>query len=97
MLQRIDHYITDEINSFPRAAFSEEMLDGVLFRDEEVVGQCVSENAVDLFRHGTVKTAQTGFDVSDADAKLYGRQRGGDGRVDVTDDEHQVRLALDKE
>src|SRR6516162_6208806 len=94
--QRIDHYISDEVDNFPRAAFSKEMFDSVFLRDEEVVGQGVGKNAVDLFRHGTIKTAQAGFDVRDADAKFYGRQRGRDGRVDVTDNEHQVWLVLDK-
>src|SRR5208283_3383056 len=73
MLQRIDHYIADEMNSFPRPAFSKEMVDGVFLCYEEVVGQRVGKNAVDLFRHGTVKTAQTSFDVSDSNAELYGR------------------------
>jgi hypothetical protein len=85
------------VDGFPRASFSEEMFDGVFLGDEEVVGKRVGENPVDLLRLGTVKTAQASFDVGDADAKLHGRQRDRDGRVDVTDNEHQVRFALDKD
>jgi len=39
MTQRVDHDIAHEVDVFTRPALLEQILDGVLFGDEEVVGQ----------------------------------------------------------
>ena len=39
--QRIDHYVAHHENAAAGPAFFEEVLDGVFFRDKEVVGECI--------------------------------------------------------
>src|SRR6266404_2924944 len=82
MAQRIDHYVADQENAFAGAAFLEEMLYTIFFGDEKIVGNGVGEDAVDLFGHGTVKTAEARFEVSDANAELHGGERNGDGGIE---------------
>ena len=83
MAQRIDHDVADQENAFAGAAFLEKMLHTVFFGDEKIVGDGVGKDAVDLFGHGTVKTAEARLDVGDANAKLQGGKRNGDRGVDV--------------
>jgi len=97
MAKRIDHDVANEINGLAGAAFFEEMLDGVFFRDEKIVGQGIGENAVDFFGHGSVETAESGFDVSDRDAKFYGGERNSDGGIDVADDENEIWLVFEQD
>ncbi len=73
------------------------MLHTVFFGDEKIVSDGVGEDAVDLFGHGTVKTAEACFDVGDTNAKLHGGKRNRDRGIDVADDEDEVRLAFDKD
>ena len=97
MAERIDHDIANEIDGLAGAAFFEEVLDSVFFGDEKIVGQGVGEDAVDFFGHGTVKTAEAGFDVGYRNAKFYGGQRDGDGGVDVADHENYIRLVFEQD
>src|SRR6267142_45232 len=94
--QGVDHHVADHEDALPGAAFFKEMSDGVFFGDKKIVGERVGQDAIDLLRHGAVKTAEAGFDVSHADSKLGGSERNGDGGIDVADNENDIRLALDK-
>lgn len=94
MAERINHDVSDEINGFARTAFFEEMLDGVFFGDEKIVGESVGENAIDFFGHGAVETAKAGLDMGDGNAEFYGGERNGDGGVDIADDEDEIGLAF---
>ena len=96
MAQRIDHHVANQKDALAGAAFLEKMLHTVFFGDEKIVGDGVGENAVDLFGHGTVKTAEARFDVSDANAELHGGERNRDRGIDVADDEDEIGLALQK-
>jgi len=72
------------------------MLHTVFFGDEKIVGDGVGEDAVDLFGHGAVKTAEARFDVSDTNAELHGGERNRDSGIDVADDEDEVGLVVQK-
>ena len=94
--ERIDHNVADEIDGLAGAAFFEEMADGVLFGDEEIVGEGIREDAIDFFGHGAIETAQTSFDVGNGNAKLHGGQGNGDGGVDIADHENEIGLVIEK-
>src|SRR5216684_4040058 len=94
--QGIDHHVADHEDAFPGPAFFEEMRDGIFFSNKEIVGEGVGQDAVDLFGHGAVKAAESGFDVGYADTKFGGGKRDSNGGVDVAYNEHQVGFALDE-
>ncbi len=73
--QGIDHHVADHENAAAGPTFFEEVLDGVFFRNKEIVGKCVGQDAVDLFGHRTVKAAESGLDVSYADTELRRGER----------------------
>ena len=94
MAQRIDHYVADQEDALAGAAFLEQMLHAIFFRDEKIVGNGVGEDAIDLLGHCAVKAAQASFDVSNANAELRCGERHRDGGIDIADDEDQVGLAF---
>ena len=93
----IDHYVANEMDGFARAAFLEELADGIFFGDEEIVGDGIGEDAIDFFGHGAIEAAETGFDVSDGNAEFYGGERDGNGGIDVADDEDEIGLAFEED
>jgi len=96
MAEGIDHHIADKMDGFARAAFFEELGDGLFFGDEEIVGDSIGEDSVDFFGHGAIEAAETGFDVGDGDAEFDGGERNGDGGIDVADDEDEIGLAFEE-
>src|SRR5580658_7362359 len=86
MAERIDHDIAYEIDGFAGAAFFEKVADGVLFGDEEILGEGIGEYAIDFFGHGAVEAAEAGFDVGNGNAELHSGKRNGDGGIDVAND-----------
>src|SRR5712692_10737017 len=94
--QGIDHHVADHENAAAGPTFFEEVLDGVFCRNQEIVGKCVGQDAVDLFGHRTVKAAESGLDVSYADTELRRGERNGDSGIDIAYHENQVRLAFDQ-
>src|SRR5260370_17503501 len=72
------------------------MLDGVVCRDKEIVGECVSEYAVDLRGHGAIKAAKTGLDVGHTDAKFSGGERKSDGGIQVAEEKDPGRFSFAK-
>ena len=97
MAKRIDHDVANKIDGLAGAALFEEMLDGVFFGDEEIVGQGIGEDAIDFFGHGAIEAAEAGFDVSDRDAEFYSSERNGDGGIDVADDENEIWLVFEQD
>src|SRR5260370_42060906 len=71
------------------------MRDGIFFSNKEIVGEGVGQDAVDLFGHGAVKAAESGFNVGYTDTKFGGGQRGGNGGVDVAHNRNRIGPALD--
>jgi len=69
---------------------------GVFFSDKKIVGECISQNAIDFLGHAAIKATEPGFDVSYADAKFRGGQRNGDGGIHVANNENKVGFAFDE-
>ena len=92
MTQGIDHDIAHKEDRFLRPPFPEQVLRGILLRNEKVFGQSVCQYAVDLFGHAAVKAAQPSLYVGYGNPELRGGQRNGDGGVDVANDQNNVGL-----
>lgn len=63
--------------------FSFQVLDRRLCRAKEEVAYIIGKDAVDLFRHLHIETAQASFDVRDGNVQFDGSQRAGQCRVCV--------------
>ena len=74
------------------ASFCDQVVNAALLRNKKVVGDAVGEDAVDLFRHAHVATAQATFQVGQGQAHFVGHQRPGEGAVHIARHHHQVRL-----
>jgi len=68
-------HIADHEDAAPGPAFFQKVLDGVLFGNEQIVGEGVGEDAVDLLGHSAVKATEPGLDVSHADASFARREK----------------------
>ena len=71
-------------------AFGAQVVGGVAFGGEQVVGNLIGQDAVDLFGHRAVAAAKARFDVRDLDAALHRDERARERRIHVADDEHDV-------
>ena len=89
-LERVDHHVTDEVDPPWIDAFLQQIRTPTLLGHEEKVCDRVRQDAVDLFRHGTVETAKASFHMGDGDASLHGGDGRRHGGIDVADNEHQV-------
>ena len=94
--QRVNHHVADQENLFLGYPFAAQVLDTALFRNEEQIGKNVGHLAVDLFRHAGVETAQSRFDVGQADAQLGCGDRCRERGIDVSHDQDHIRLRLDQ-
>ena len=90
--QRVDHDVPDQSNAFIGHALMAQIRDPTLLRDQQQFGYRISEEPVDLFRHRPVEATQSGLDVDDGDAQLDGRERAGDGAVDISEHDRRRRL-----
>ena len=54
----------------------------------------IGQNPVDLFRHGLVEAAQTGFDMHHRNMQLAGCQRSGQCRIGIAIDYQIVRTLI---
>jgi hypothetical protein len=88
--QRVDHHIADEVDPLPGDPFRLQVLIGGPLGGEEKIRELIGEDAVDLFRHGAVVTAETGLHVRDGDAPLRRHQGAGEGGVHIADDQHPI-------
>jgi len=61
-------------------------------RRQQDVGEAVGDDAVDLFRHRPIETAEPGFEVSDGDQQLRRHQRRGHGRVHIAGGNYEIRF-----
>jgi hypothetical protein len=77
-------------------ALAGEVLGGAALRREQQVRELVGEQAVELFGHGAVAAAQAGLHVRHGDVQLGRAERGGEGGVDVADDDHEVGAFLEE-
>ena len=93
-LQGVDHDVAHEVDFALGDALAVQVRTSALLRHEEQVGNRVGDDAVDLFRHRAVKTPQPRLHMRDSNTELDRRQGSGHGRIDVTDDHNNVRLAV---
>jgi hypothetical protein len=70
---------------------------GLLGVQEQIFGELVGDDAVDLLGHRAVEGAQARLQVGDRDGELDGDERRGERRVDVAGDDHEIRALLDQD
>ena len=92
--ERVDHRVAHVVNRLDRAAFANEVLACLWRVDEQQIGYGVGQDAVDLLGHRAVERAQPRLDVADSNAQLGRHDRGGERRVDIAGNEHDVRPPL---
>src|SRR5580658_7775711 len=91
--ERVDHDVADKENLLCGDALALEILISVWRWCEEQVGELIGNKPVDLLRHLAIEGPQSRLHMSDADSKLCADQRGGNRRIDVPIDKHNIRLA----
>jgi hypothetical protein len=69
-------------------AFAQQIGVRAFLRREQQIRDLIGEDAIDLFRHRAVETAQARFHVYYGHAFLDRDERAGERRVHVADDEH---------
>ena len=89
----VNHHIADQIDSLLRPAFAEQVFHAAGLRDEKKIRQGIGKNAIDLFRHGSVKAPQSCFHMGEGQAHLCGGQGRCQGGIDVADHHHHVWVA----
>jgi len=94
--QRIDHHIANHKDAFSGQAFFQKVRNGIFFRDKEIVGERIGQDAVDFFGHASVKAAESCLDVSYADTKFGGGERNSDGGIDIAYNQNKVGLAFNE-
>ncbi len=92
--QRVDHHVPDEMNPIAPDPFLHEILVGCPLGGEEQIGDRVSENPVDLFRHASIKAPEPRLHVSQPEAELGRRECPCQRGVHVADHDDQVRLSF---
>ena len=90
--QRVDHHVTDEVDSRGSDAFALQILIGIPACGEQDFAKRVRNNAIDFFRHRAVEAAQPGLDVCHRNEKLNCDDRGCHRGVHIADHDHQVRF-----
>ena len=79
-----------------RPSLGQQVRPGLGGVDEEELGDLVGDDPVDLLRHRAVEAAQPRLHVPDGQLELRRGQGGGERRVDVARDEHEIRLQLEQ-
>src|ERR1700756_737080 len=92
--QGVDHYVADEKYLSLSHTFFAQIVHTTVLCDEEQVGDCIRQLAIDLLGHGHVEAAQAGFDVSNPHAQLDRSESCGDRRIHISDDQDHVRLEI---
>ena len=92
--QGVDHDVANEADPLLGHALPAQVLAGQAVRGQEQVAQAVRDQAVDLLGHGHVSAAKSRLDMADLDAQLLGRNRAGQGGVDVPHHHDPVGLFL---
>jgi hypothetical protein len=90
----VDHQIADEKDFFVRNPFLTEVINATLLSDEKLVGNAVRHEPINLLRHAAISTAQARLHMGYPDVHLIRNERAGKRRVDIPNDNHQVRLFL---
>ena len=89
--QRVDHDVAHEVHPVPGHPLGSEVVVGVGRGREQPARHRVGEDPVDLLGHLAITRTQARLDVGYRDVQLDGGERRGQGRVDVTHDDHGTR------
>ena len=95
--QRVDHHVADEMDALVRDPFTPQVVVRRMFSSEQQVGQVIGQHPVDLFGHASVEASEAGFDVGDGDPQLCRHQSAGQRRIDISDDEHEIRAPIEQD
>ena len=76
-----------------RVTFPDQVLDSCGFRDQQLITNGVCNNAVNFFRHCTVKTAESGLDMRHRDLLVEGGEARDEHGGGVTLHHEDVRRA----
>ena len=87
----VDHRVPDEVDALGLDALPTQVLDRIVRVGEQMVGELVRDDPVDLLRHRAIEAPQARLDVRVGDAELDEHERCSQRRVDVTRDEREVR------
>jgi len=93
-LERIDHDVSDELDSVFWNSLSFEVLIGVRRRRPQEICERIGCNSVQLFRHRSIAAAQPCFEVTNRNPDFLGRQSTGDRGIYVAHDDHPIRPLL---
>ncbi len=75
-------------------ALAAQIVEGVVLGGEEKVADVVRQNAVDFLGHRAIKRSQSRLDMGDRNVQLRRGERGGERRIHIPRDDHEVRLAI---
>ena len=90
--ERVYHHIANELHPLGRYTLALKILDRITRWGKKDVCHVIGNNPVEFFWHGTVATPQPGFHVTNRYTCFGSDQCGGHGRIDVSVNEHDVRL-----
>ena len=90
--QRVDHDVAGEMDLRWVHSFALEILIGIAACREKNGSQRVGDEAIDLFRHRAIETAESGLDVRHGNEKLRRDNRTRHRGIDVAHHDHQVRF-----
>ena len=89
--QGVDHDVADEVDLIFAISLGPQVVHRIWRRRKEVVADPVGDHPIYLFGHRPVAAAQPGFDVGDVRPGLGCNKRTRDSRIDVADDDDEVR------
>src|SRR5277367_4631953 len=76
--QRINHHVADAEDLSPSNSLAPQISISILGRRKQQISNLIGNHTVDLFRHGAVKGAEPGFDMSHAHSQLGADQSCSD-------------------
>ena len=88
--RRVEHHVADDLAP-PGDAFARQRLSRLVVGRKQDRRQAVDLDSVPLLGHLQIAAAEARLDVSLPDAGVVGRERTGERRVRVPEDEHEVR------
>src|SRR5208283_4209439 len=92
MEQVIDHDVPDEMDLLRPLPFTNQIRGPALFRNEKAVADRIGHHAVNLFRHGHIKTSESGLDMRYLDHEFFCNDAARKRGIDVPDNKYPVRL-----
>ena len=92
--QGVDHRVADEVHPVLGDPLGPQVLDRLIAVEEEMLGEDIGDDPVDLLGHRPIEAPQPRLYVGNGDQRLRRCQRRGERRVDVAGDEDQIGFLL---